>query len=323
MVSAELTRRGVNPSDLGTHLMRKGAATFCASGSTACPSSTAVHLRAGSSLGGVQNTYLRYETAGDIHVRRSVAGLPSSSHPESKLKATGLPPHVSILSQMKELQSRTLSTFKKIEEARHEIVKDIVHELENRAIGASPVTYDGLHDALRNCLAEVGVHELISKHSTSDSQAAQESDTPDEHATLPTFVWDGRFRRVPPDFALPECSVAHLWVLWRCGNAEKQYPPLYLLEGADMPNRNTQKRLSDARYLMKKIEALATAKNLLRRRQTVEEAVQVFTACSSAVEVPPQHRTRPKETQRAAQLDLDRSSAQNRRQETADSLASN
>lgn len=45
--------------------MRKGASTFCASGSTACPSAIAVHLRAGWALGGVQDTYLRYQEAGD------------------------------------------------------------------------------------------------------------------------------------------------------------------------------------------------------------------------------------------------------------------
>ncbi|ETK72455.1 hypothetical protein F441_20896 [Phytophthora nicotianae CJ01A1] len=88
MVSVELKRRGVNPSDLGTHSMRKGAATYCASGSTACPSSTAVHLRAGWSLGGVQNTYLRYEAAGDMHVGRTVAGLLTNS-----CEFAILPPH--------------------------------------------------------------------------------------------------------------------------------------------------------------------------------------------------------------------------------------
>ncbi|EGZ22000.1 hypothetical protein PHYSODRAFT_461853, partial [Phytophthora sojae] len=31
-VAAELKRRGVNSNDLGTHSMRKGAATYCASG---------------------------------------------------------------------------------------------------------------------------------------------------------------------------------------------------------------------------------------------------------------------------------------------------
>jgi hypothetical protein len=65
-----LVRLGVNAQDVGTHSIRKGAATFCYSGSTSCPSPTAVHLRAGWSLGGVQNTHLRYESAGNMHVGR-------------------------------------------------------------------------------------------------------------------------------------------------------------------------------------------------------------------------------------------------------------
>ncbi|OWY97109.1 hypothetical protein PHMEG_00032448 [Phytophthora megakarya] len=79
-VAAELRRQGLDATELGTHSMRKGSATFCSSCSTACPSSTAVHLRAGWSLGGVQNTYLRYEAAGDMHVGRTVAGLPTESY---------------------------------------------------------------------------------------------------------------------------------------------------------------------------------------------------------------------------------------------------
>ncbi|KAG6969571.1 hypothetical protein JG687_00003150 [Phytophthora cactorum] len=70
--------------------MRKDSATFCSSGSTACQSSTAVHLRAGWSLGGVQNTYSRYEASGDMHVRRSVVGLSTESYHFSTL-----PPHFS------------------------------------------------------------------------------------------------------------------------------------------------------------------------------------------------------------------------------------
>ncbi|ETK78214.1 hypothetical protein F441_15982 [Phytophthora nicotianae CJ01A1] len=31
-------------------------------------------------VGGVQNTYLRYEAAGDMHVGRTVSGLPPDSH---------------------------------------------------------------------------------------------------------------------------------------------------------------------------------------------------------------------------------------------------
>jgi len=42
-VAAELKRQGLYATELGTHSMRKGSATFFSSGSTACPSSTAVH----------------------------------------------------------------------------------------------------------------------------------------------------------------------------------------------------------------------------------------------------------------------------------------
>ena len=78
-VVAELERRGIDPDEIGTHSLRKGAATYCSSGSTACPPSSAVHLRAGWSMGGVQNTYIRYESAGDMYVGRTVSGLPISS----------------------------------------------------------------------------------------------------------------------------------------------------------------------------------------------------------------------------------------------------
>jgi hypothetical protein len=76
-IARELERRAVDPSDIGTHSMRKGSATYSSSGSTACPSTTAIHLRAGWALGGVQDTYMRYESAGDMFVGRTVSGLPT------------------------------------------------------------------------------------------------------------------------------------------------------------------------------------------------------------------------------------------------------
>ena len=78
----------MNAEDIGTHSIRKGACTYASSGTTACPSATAVHLRAGWTLGGVQDTYLRYDGAGDMHVGRTVCGLPTD-RPEFAM----LPPH--------------------------------------------------------------------------------------------------------------------------------------------------------------------------------------------------------------------------------------
>jgi hypothetical protein len=63
---------------------------MCAS--TACPSATAVHLRCGWQLGGVQDRYFRYAEAGDEYVGRTVTGLNVHS------AAFGmLPPHFAVV----------------------------------------------------------------------------------------------------------------------------------------------------------------------------------------------------------------------------------
>jgi hypothetical protein len=85
---SDLEFRGINPSDIGTHSIRKGSATYASSGSTSGPSSQAIHLRAGWTLGNVQDTYMRYDSAGDQHTGRVVCGLPQGS-PEFAM----LPPY--------------------------------------------------------------------------------------------------------------------------------------------------------------------------------------------------------------------------------------
>jgi hypothetical protein len=53
-----------NPEDYGTHSFRKGIATYC-SGFIGGPSIVSVFLRAGWSLGNVQDRYLQYSDGGD------------------------------------------------------------------------------------------------------------------------------------------------------------------------------------------------------------------------------------------------------------------
>ncbi|OWZ10799.1 hypothetical protein PHMEG_00016286 [Phytophthora megakarya] len=78
----------------------------------------------------------------------------------SILKATGVPPHVSILGKMEAVQDMTMSTIEKLDDVRRGIVKDIVRELEERAIVAKTVTFEGLHDALQSCLREAGIQNI-------------------------------------------------------------------------------------------------------------------------------------------------------------------
>ncbi|OWZ12436.1 LOW QUALITY PROTEIN: hypothetical protein PHMEG_00014405 [Phytophthora megakarya] len=58
------------------------------------------------------------------------------------------------------VQDMTMLTIEKLDDVRRGIVKDIVRELEERAIGAKTVTFEGLHDALQSCLREAGIQNI-------------------------------------------------------------------------------------------------------------------------------------------------------------------
>jgi hypothetical protein len=71
----------VEHANIGRHSMQKGAS----SASTACLSSSTIHLKAGWALGGVHDRYLCYESAGDLFVGRTVSGLPIDSSDFARL----------------------------------------------------------------------------------------------------------------------------------------------------------------------------------------------------------------------------------------------
>ncbi len=92
----QLVQWVVDVIEWGTHSFRKGAATFCCSGSSAGAHISAVSNRCGWKQPGVQDTYLVFADAGDQVVGRIVAGLPLDSvnfsvlppfftHPDSEL----------------------------------------------------------------------------------------------------------------------------------------------------------------------------------------------------------------------------------------------
>ena len=75
----EILQMGYDIKDIGTHSIRKGAATYCASGTTAAPGSIAISICGAWKMGTVHDTYFLYERAGDQYVGRVLAGLPRLS----------------------------------------------------------------------------------------------------------------------------------------------------------------------------------------------------------------------------------------------------
>ena len=76
--------------DVGTHSFRKGVATFC-SGFIGGPSVIAIFLRAGWSLGQVQDRYIQFCEGGDQLAGRIAAGLNYNTGADFAV----LPPHFS------------------------------------------------------------------------------------------------------------------------------------------------------------------------------------------------------------------------------------
>ena len=70
---------GCDIKEIGTHSIRKGAATLCASGCTVSPPVTSICLRDGWTKGGIKDKYLHFEKAGDQFVGRCVSGLDVTS----------------------------------------------------------------------------------------------------------------------------------------------------------------------------------------------------------------------------------------------------
>ncbi len=78
-LESELARRGKTVEDYGSHSMRKGATSYCSNGSIQCPPIVAINIRGGWSMGKIQDTYMRYESAGDMFVGRTACGLQPAS----------------------------------------------------------------------------------------------------------------------------------------------------------------------------------------------------------------------------------------------------
>ena len=69
-------RLGVKIDKISVHSIRKGAATFVCSGTTAAPNIASVCIHAGWTMVKLQDVYLQYAEGGDQHVGRVVSGLP-------------------------------------------------------------------------------------------------------------------------------------------------------------------------------------------------------------------------------------------------------
>ena len=84
--------------------------------------------------------------------------LPNSGN---ALTATGVPPHVSILLQMKEMCDSLKKNIQIQNENVEKIINGVMEKLEEKAVGLGTVTQSGLTEALMKCLEDAGVMRIV------------------------------------------------------------------------------------------------------------------------------------------------------------------
>ena len=239
-----------------------------------------------------QNPELLRELEERVH-----CGIPKEG---KGLQATGIPPHVSLLSKLTHLHQASQETVNKIAATKDEIILDIVKELEDRAIGARTVTYDGLQDTIRKCFKEVGIDDLVHRSRNPCQEGRVTVPNASNIRERLAHYWGGRFRRLPEDFSFLDITARQLWLLWVCGDETRNIRPLRFVDHFDVSTLNMKKRLSDARFLMNKVVERAKLLGKWKEKYTQQQAVETYNQCGDVIEIP--KITRKQRKRRRTQL---------------------
>ncbi|CAN0197377.1 unnamed protein product, partial [Phaeothamnion confervicola] len=170
-----------------------------------------------------------------------------------ELRASGVPPHVSILKSL-----RTVLTEPYLNDLGRRLSSDVVNavttQLEHNAASAGHVTPAALKEALSECFdaafSRSGLNALVQNGGGPGADAAPVATASAGQRGLTCFTWeDGTAHPVPSDWKLSTTvNLETMWDHWFLAS-----PPLRLLQQANVP-KSQRKRLHDLRWIMGQIE---------------------------------------------------------------------
>ena len=174
---------------------------------------------------------------------------------------------------------------------------NITTMLEERAIGAGTVTFDGLRKTLMEAIADSGISPAAT---AAPDPPLSATNTISQHTSQSVHEWDdGTSHFLPQNYSIPSCSPLQLWIKWCCPS--EKHGPLRFISCSDFCTRNSKKRYSDAKFLLRKIESKATSLGTeLPSLMDPETATKIFKDCEDAIKVP--NTTKTNRTRRSNQL---------------------
>lgn len=209
------------------------------------------------------------ELSSEVAVGRSESKINMS------LKATGIPPHLSlieeiynVLKEVKDLGASMTTMKSQLHAKLNSLVEDLPQQLSQHLLsnfqieGAIPITFGQVQTLVTNMQLQImkAVENLTAAVQTSQQPAdtiAEDGGSNDEHPFI-LFEWEnGTKHMVPEDFVFHAMNVKALWSLWFHGNPSLRIGPLKGLSKADLVTNASKTSLVRARKVIKTIWALA------------------------------------------------------------------
>ena len=215
---------------------------------------------------------------------------------DDRINATGLPEHVRVQLRLNEIEAKLDNIGARAAAVPEETTQRVTQVLEDRAIGAGTVTFNGLEQLLSRVVQQQNapIERLLDRFT---------NNTPSNHAQLaqrePSAL-DGlaMSASLPADFQFPICPPMQAWQLWCCGNATLGIiaftlglRPFSTLEPTELRTGALKRRLTEFRFMMKRIEEAVKRQGTYTVNPTLEEANRMYEIGKSAIAIPDQTAT--------------------------------
>ena len=209
----------------------------------------------------------------------------------SNMRATGLPPHLVVAAEIKELRKEIAELKDSQSQQMEDLKRSFFSKMEDMVeiMGSLP---QALHKELLDHFTVEGVaplnmrdveaviarnnRELLDKMREIFGQCSATGPTNTEEAkeeqcvvhdeTFESFTWGGRFGRiVPEDFLFPHGDVKTIWDLWYFGNTRLKVRPYreLLKHKGDLKDKGSKERFSKAANIMKRMEDMCFKHGLI------------------------------------------------------------
>jgi hypothetical protein len=180
------------------------------------------------------------------------------------------------------------------------LLSGVTSILDERAFQSGVPTCNNMVDSIIKRLDDGGVLALLRANKNEVVQHGNEANFEETEALVeqplraisrdltsyPVYNWGGNMHLFPEHMKLPNGTTEQAWVIWRCGDAPKNLPPVRQLKPHNLVNRNARKRLCELKFLTKKIELRAQGLGLLTDKLSFAEASTVYHQCKDAIELP-------------------------------------